>query len=113
MEPSKWILPEWIDIVRYSLQINPETNIFPKDVTLKIQFVEFDDLWKIRSVPTTVEGFEIVPFHDVVQVINFNIINFEFYYFNTTKKKFKVVPKRKRKQNTPTLKISITNNYKL
>lgn len=69
MEPSKWILPEWIDVVRYSLQMNPNTIVFPKEVTLKIQFVEFDDLWKIRTVPTVVEGFEIVPFRDVIQVL--------------------------------------------
>lgn len=70
MEPAKWILPEWIDIVRISLQINPITNIFPKEVTIKIQTVEFDDLWKIRAPLTEVEGFEIVPFNEIVQVIN-------------------------------------------
>lgn len=67
-EPSKWILPEWIDIVRFSLQVNPKTNIFPKEVTLKIQTVEFDDLWKIRAPLLEVEGFEILPFNEIVQV---------------------------------------------
>lgn len=67
MEPSKWILPEWIDIVRYSLQVNPKTNIFPKEGTVKIQAVEFDDLWKIRAPLTEVEGFEIIPFNEIVQ----------------------------------------------
>lgn len=76
MEPSKWILPEWIDIVRYSLQINPKTNIFPKEVTVKIQAVEFDDLWKIRAPLTEVEGFEIVPFNEIVQVLYFKIISY-------------------------------------
>lgn len=71
METSKWILPEWIDIVRYSLQVNPNTNIFPKEVTIKIQTVEFDDLWKIRAPLTEVEGFEIVPFNEIVQVQNY------------------------------------------
>ncbi|XP_025404749.1 protein arginine N-methyltransferase 7 isoform X2 [Sipha flava] len=66
-EPSKWILPEWIDIVRFCLQVNPKTNIFPKEVTLKIQTVEFDDLWKIRAPLTEVEGFEIIPFNEIVQ----------------------------------------------
>lgn len=69
MEPAKWILPEWIDIVRTSLRVNPITNIFPKEVTIKIQTVEFDDLWKIRAPLTEVEGFEIVPFNEIVQVI--------------------------------------------
>jgi len=70
MEPSKWILPEWIDIVRHSLQVNPNTNIFPKEVTVKLQTVEFEDLWKIRAPLTEVEGFEIVPFNEIVQVLN-------------------------------------------
>lgn len=51
--------------------MNPKTNIFPKEVTLKIQTVEFDNLWKIRGPITEVEGFEIVPFNDLVQVMNF------------------------------------------
>jgi len=68
MEPSKWILPEWIDIVKYSLQVNPNTKIFPREVTVKIQAVEFEDLWKIRAPLTEVEGFEIIPFNDIVQV---------------------------------------------
>ncbi|XP_050436521.1 protein arginine N-methyltransferase 7 [Adelges cooleyi] len=67
MEPSKWILPEWIDIVRYALQVNSNTFVFPKDVTLKIQAVEFDDLWKIRAPIMEVEGFEIIPFNEIVQ----------------------------------------------
>ncbi|VVC36329.1 Hypothetical protein CINCED_3A003755 [Cinara cedri] len=66
-EPFKWILPEWIDIVKYSLQVNPKTNIFPKEVKFKIQTVQFDDLWKIRAPLTEVEGFEIVPFSEIVQ----------------------------------------------
>jgi len=70
MEPSKWILPEWIDIVRYSLQVNPKTNIFPREGTVKIQTVEFDNLWKIRAPLTEVEGFEILPFNEIVQVLN-------------------------------------------
>lgn len=67
-EPFKWILPEWIDIVKYSLQVNPKTIIFPKEVKLKIQTVQFDDLWKIRAPLTEVEGFEIVPFSEIIQV---------------------------------------------
>lgn len=70
MEPSKWILPEWIDIVKYSLQVNPKTKIFPREVTVKIQAVEFEDLWKIRAPLTEVEGFEIIPFNEIVQVLN-------------------------------------------
>lgn len=50
--------------------MNLKTNIYPKEVTLKIQTVEFDDLWKIRGPITEVEGFEIVPFNDLVQVMN-------------------------------------------
>jgi len=74
MEPSKWILPEWIDIVKYSLQENPKTNIFPREVTVKIQAVEFEDLWKIRAPLTEVEGFEIIPFNEIVQVLNFLVL---------------------------------------
>lgn len=75
MEPSKWILPEWIDIVRHSLHVNSNTNIFPKEVTVKIQTVEFDNLWKIRAPLTEVEGFEIVPFNEIVQVSNCKFIS--------------------------------------
>jgi len=67
--------------VRYSLRFNPNTNIFPKEVIIKMQTVEFDNLWKTRAPLTEVEGFEIIPFNEIVQVsksILFSIVLFRY-----------------------------------
>lgn len=70
---SSAILP-WHNLQFWYIQKNipniltPEAQIIPKAVQFYIMPVQFEHLWKIRAPVGKVEGFNLEPFDQIIQV---------------------------------------------